>query len=64
LPFGAPPPPDQPGQKPPAQTPFGVPFATQPSEAYGAPPVGVPPSSTWQWEPPESGDETDTPFNP
>jgi hypothetical protein len=24
---------------------------------FGVPPAGVPPSSSWQWEPPDEGDD-------
>jgi hypothetical protein len=49
----------------PEETPFGAPFAVPPSEAFGAPPAGISPSSTWQWEPPEGEDDgTETPFGP
>jgi hypothetical protein len=54
-------------EKPPSQeeTPFGAPFAVPPTEAFGAPPAGIPPSSTWHWEPPEGEDDGgDTPFGP
>jgi hypothetical protein len=63
LPFGAPPPP---APARPAPAPFGAPFAVPPSEPFGAPPAGIPPSSTWQWEPPDSGpsSEEETPFGP
>jgi hypothetical protein len=47
------------------ETPFGAPFAVPPNEAFGAPPAGIPPSSTWQWEPPEGGEDgEETPFGP
>jgi hypothetical protein len=49
--------------EPAEETPFGAPFAVPPAEAFGAPPAGIPPSSTWQWEPPDGGDE-ETPFGP
>jgi hypothetical protein len=67
LPFGAPRPPEaappsQPQKPPPA--PFGAPFAMPAPDPFGAPPQGIPPSSTWQWEPPEGGDEGETPFGP
>lgn len=46
-------------------TPFAAPFAVPAADAFGAPPSGVPPSSTWAWEPPEDNeDEGDTPFKP
>jgi hypothetical protein len=49
----------------PEETPFGAPFAVPPTEAFGAPPAGISPSSTWQWEPPEGDDDgTETPFGP
>ncbi|HET7813723.1 MAG TPA: hypothetical protein VFL13_05070, partial [Candidatus Baltobacteraceae bacterium] len=61
LPFGAPPPAvPAPEAPPPAASPFGVPFAVPGSETqsgFGLPPEGVPPTSTWQWEPPENPDE-------
>ena len=51
--------------EPQEETPFGAPFAVPPSEAFGAPPAGIPPSSTWQWEPPEGEDDgAETPFGP
>jgi ubiquinone/menaquinone biosynthesis C-methylase UbiE len=68
LPFGAPRPPEgnaPPAQAPkPPQAPFGAPFAMPAPDPFGAPPQGIPPSSTWQWEPPEGGDEGETPFGP
>lgn len=68
LPFGAPRPPEgtaPPAQPPkPPQAPFGAPFAMPTPDPFGAPPQGIPPSTTWQWEPPEGGDEGDTPFGP
>ncbi len=69
LPLGAPPPPPQPAPAP-AQpkksgdSPFGAPFAMPAPDPFGAPPAGIPPSSTWSWEPPEGGDENETPFKP
>lgn len=63
LPFGAPSPPDTSTATPPANAPFGGPFAVPPPESFGAPPAGVPPSSSWEWEPPEGADG-DTPFGP
>lgn len=61
LPFGTPTPPSPPPESPPAQTsPFGVPFAVPGEEAqggFGLPPEGVPPTSTWAWEPPENPEE-------
>jgi hypothetical protein len=52
-------------QLPQEETPFGAPFAVPPTEAFGAPPAGIPPSSTWQWEPPEGEDDgAETPFGP
>lgn len=61
LPFGTPTPPVPPPESPPVQTsPFGVPFAVPGEEAqggFGLPPDGVPPTSTWAWEPPENPDE-------
>jgi hypothetical protein len=67
LPFGAPRPPEgapqsQPPKPPPA--PFGAPFAMPTPDPFGAPPQGIPPSTTWQWEPPEGGDDGETPFGP
>ena len=56
LPLGAPKPPETPA-------PFGAPFAMPPSDPFGAPPQGIPPSSTWEWEPPDQGDD-ETPFGP
>jgi hypothetical protein len=54
-----------PAEAPQEETPFGAPFAVPPPEAFGAPPAGIPPSSTWQWEPPEGEDDgADTPFGP
>ena len=69
LPFGAPRPPDgtppSPAQPPkPPRAPFGAPFAMPAPDPFGAPPQGIPPSSTWQWEPPEGSDDGDTPFGP
>ncbi len=54
LPFGAPAPPDTTSAPPPQPYPFGAPFA-MPGEsvAFGVPPEGVPPESSWEWEPPE-----------
>jgi hypothetical protein len=53
------------GEEAQEETPFGAPFAVPPSEAFGAPPAGIPPSSTWQWEPPEGEDDgAETPFGP
>lgn len=51
LPFGAPVPPDTT-----SGVPFGAPFAVPGASElpFGVPPEGVPPSSTWEWEPPES----------
>lgn len=69
LPFGAPRPPES-GAPAPAQAPkappapFGAPFAVPTPDPFGAPPQGIPPSSTWQWEPPENGDDSETPFGP
>ena len=64
MPFGAPMPPAPPSSGPPAPptpagSPFGMPFAV-PGEGgggFGLPPDGVPPSSTWSWEPPEQEPE-------
>ncbi|MHB8146947.1 MAG: class I SAM-dependent methyltransferase [Vulcanimicrobiaceae bacterium] len=54
LPFGAPVPPDAASVPPPQPYPFGGPFATQgDATAFGVPPEGVPPDSSWEWEPPE-----------
>jgi len=68
LPFGAPRPPEgtpPPAQPPkPPQAPFGAPFAMPAPDPFGAPPQGIPPSTTWQWEPPEGGDDGETPFGP
>lgn len=70
LPFGAPRPPDGVGPPPsqapkaPPAAPFGAPFAMPTPDPFGAPPQGIPPSSTWQWEPPEGGDDAETPFGP
>jgi len=68
LRFGAPRPPEgsQPATGQPAkqQAPFGAPFAMPAPDPFGAPPQGIPPSSTWQWEPPEGGEEGDKPFGP
>lgn len=67
LPFGAPRPPESnvPAQAPkPPPAPFGAPFAMPTPDPFGAPPQGIPPSSTWQWEPPDGGDEGETPFGP
>ncbi len=61
LPFGTPTPSVPAPETPPAASPFGVPFAvpgsTETQSGFGLPPEGVPPSSTWQWEPPENPDE-------
>ncbi len=61
LPFGTPTPSFPAPEAPPAAaSPFGVPFAVPEGEApggFGLPPQGVPPSSTWQWEPPETPEE-------
>jgi ubiquinone/menaquinone biosynthesis C-methylase UbiE len=44
-------------------SPFGAPFAVPPAEAFGAPPAGIPPSSTWSWEPPDGEEDAgDAPF--
>jgi hypothetical protein len=52
-------------QEVPEETPFGAPFAVPPAEAFGAPPAGISPSSSWQWEPPEGEDDgAETPFGP
>ncbi len=61
LPFGAPPPPTPPSPASPptpAGSPFGMPFAV-PGEGggFGLPPEGVPPNSSWSWEPPEQETE-------
>jgi len=59
LPFGAPLPPDPTFAPPPVVPPplsaFGAPFAVtgEAPAAFGVPPEGVPPSSSWEWEPPE-----------
>jgi hypothetical protein len=68
LPFGAPAPPAAP-EPPPPQTPkpkppFGAPFAMPAPDPFGAPPTGIAPSSTWEWEPPEETDDGETPFGP
>ncbi len=60
LPFGVPPPPTPAPESPPPPPgmPFGMPFAVPgdaSDSAFGLPPEGVPPSSTWQWEPPDGG---------
>lgn len=62
LPFGTPTPPVPPAMAPPPPTtgpPFGMPFAT-PGEGggFGLPPDGVPPNSSWEWEPPEPPEES------
>jgi Methyltransferase domain len=61
LPFGTPAPAVPAAETPPAATsPFGVPFAVPGADAqtgFGIPPEGVPPTSTWAWEPPENPDE-------
>jgi len=60
LPFGTPAPAVPAPETPAAASPFGVPFAVPGAETqsgFGLPPEGVPPSSTWQWEPPENPDE-------
>ena len=59
LPFGAPTPPDAASVPPPQPYPFGAPFA-MPGEnvAFGVPPEGVPPESSWEWEPPEQPEAT------
>ena len=58
LPFGGPAPG---GPQPPAPgiSPFGMPFAVPGANenAFGLPPEGVPPTSTWAWEPPENPEE-------
>jgi ubiquinone/menaquinone biosynthesis C-methylase UbiE len=69
LPFGAPRPPEAAAAGPtqtqtPPPSPFGAPFAMPTPDPFGAPPQGIPPSTTWQWEPPEGGDEGETPFGP
>lgn len=62
LPFGTPMPTVPPSQGVPPQpggSPFGMPFAV-PGEAapgFGLPPEGVPPNSSWSWEPPEEKSE-------
>ncbi|MBV8332130.1 MAG: class I SAM-dependent methyltransferase [Candidatus Eremiobacteraeota bacterium] len=64
LPFGAPRPPEPARpESPPQPTPFGAPFAMPAPDPFGAPPQGIPPSTTWQWEPPEGGDD-EPPFGP
>lgn len=58
-PFGAAPPAEAQTPGAPA-SPFGAPFAIpeqQPPSGFGAPPEGVPPLSSWSWEPPE-GEES------
>jgi hypothetical protein len=65
LPFGAPRPPEAPKTETPAKpTPFGAPFAMPATDPFGAPPAGIPPSSTWEWEPPEGSGDDETPFGP
>lgn len=63
LPFGAPQPPE-PAAAPPTDgdAPFGAPFAVPVPDPFGAPPTGIPPSSTWEWEPPDEGGEDEKPF--
>ena len=56
LPFGSPEPPNPPQGTPPPASPFGMPFAVPgggETPGFGLPPGGVPPNSTWAWEPPE-----------
>lgn len=58
LPFGTPTPPEQ--QAPPAVpfgTPFMVPGVDEAAGGFGVPPEGVPPNSSWEWEPPEDEPE-------
>ncbi len=60
LPFGTPAPAVPAPEAPPASSPFGVPFAVpgpEPQSGFGVPPEGAPPTSTWQWEPPEKPDD-------
>ena len=64
LPFGAPAPPSPSPEKPPDAAPFGAPFAMPAQDPFGAPPAGIPPSSTWKWEPPDDQAEDDEPFKP
>jgi ubiquinone/menaquinone biosynthesis C-methylase UbiE len=64
LPFGMPTPPNSSSPAPPPAAPFAAPFAMPEADAFGAPPQGIPPSSTWEWEPPEGGSEGETPFGP
>ncbi|MBV8491595.1 MAG: class I SAM-dependent methyltransferase [Candidatus Eremiobacteraeota bacterium] len=45
--------------KPQEKTPFGAPFAMPTADAFGAPPAGIPASTTWAWEPPEGEDDDD-----
>ncbi len=61
LPFGAPAPPNAGGPTPPPS--FGLPFAVpgEAAQGFGLPPGGVPPTSTWAWEPPEGGEGPETP---
>ncbi|MEO9170151.1 MAG: methyltransferase domain-containing protein [Candidatus Baltobacteraceae bacterium] len=59
LPFGAPPPPSPPMPENTSANqglPFGVPFAVGDGDTnlgFGLPPEGVPPATSWEWEPPE-----------
>lgn len=53
LPYGAPEPPTPGSPPPPVPPPFGAPFAMPPIETPEAPP----PTTAWQWEPPEGDDE-------
>lgn len=62
--FPQPPPPAAPAPGVPSATPglspFGMPFAVPPQAAenpFGLPPEGVPPNSTWAWEPPENPED-------
>jgi hypothetical protein len=41
-------------------SPFGVPFAVPAADnSFGVPPEGVPPTSSWLWEPPENPEVAD-----
>lgn len=53
-----------PAAPPAAGSPFGVPFAVPNAETppgFGLPPEGVPPNSTWAWEPPENSEGEEPP---
>jgi hypothetical protein len=51
--FGVAPPTQPP--PPAAGSPFGVPFAVPSTDnSFGVPPEGVPPTTSWLWEPPEN----------